>query len=429
MEAPTFQSIKSAIDGMNTAFDAFKTTNEERIAAIKSGNEAKATELDAKLTKINADVQKFSDLKSLLETEVKLNRERLEELESRASQPGKNANEKAHDEYKQHFINWIRSKGTSLEDEGKMKAIERKLSLEMKDITVGTPSGGGYGLPKEITKAIMDMEILFSPVRRLVNVVQVGTTDYHALIGLRGATSGWVGETGTRTATNTPTLRDVVPTFGELYAYPQVSEWALDDLGFNVENWLTENVADEFAYQEGEAVIRGTGSNMPTGMLNTSPTTVADFPISRTAVTYQYIANTTSPTALNPDKLIDVQYALNSAYRSGSVYAMNSNTTGSVRKMKDQDDQYLWQPSVQAGQPNMLLGYPVETLEGLDDLGVHKFPVAFGNFRKGYILVDRIGMRITRDNITNPGFVKFYVRRREGGIVLNNNAIKWIRTE
>jgi HK97 family phage major capsid protein len=427
MNAPTFQEIKSAIEGMNSAFDVYKQTNEQRLEAVKSGNEALAKELDGKLKKIDADIQKFSDLKTLLETEQKLIRERIEELESRASTPGKTTLEVTQDEQKEAFIGWIRSKGASMEHEQKMRQCEKKL-IDMKDITVGTPSAGGYALPKTIVQAIMDLEIKLSPVRRLIPAVQVGTTDFHELIGLRGASSGWVGETGTRTATNTPTLRDILPTFGELYAYPQVSEWSLDDLGFNVENWLTKNIADEFSYQEGLAVISGNGTNKPTGMLNTPPTAVADWPISRAAAVYQYVNNTTSPTALDPDKLIDLVYALNSAYRSGSSYVMNSLTTGGVRKLKDQNNQYLWQPSVQAGQPNMLNGYPVETWEDLDDVAQNKFPVAFGNFPKGYLLVDRIGMRITRDNVTTPGYVKFYVRRREGGIVLDNNAIKWIRT-
>lgn len=427
MSGTSFQEIKTAIDGMNSAFDAFKQTNEQRIDAIKSGNETLAKELDVKLKKIDADIQKNSDLKTMLETEQKLIRERIEELESRAATPGKTTLEVTQDEHKEAFIGWIRSKGASLEHETKMKQIERKL-MEMKDVTIGTPSAGGYALPKTIVQAIMDLEILLSPVRRLIPAVQVGTTDYHQLVGLRGASSGWVGETTPRTATNTPDLRDVQPTHGELYAYPQCSEWSLDDLGFDVESWLTRNIADEFAYQEGEAVIRGNGTNKPTGMINTPPTAVADWPVSRAAAVYQYINNTTSPTAIGADFLIDLIYTLNSAYRGGSTFVMNSLTTGAVRKLKDQNNQYLWQPSVQAGQPNMLHGYPVETWEGLDDVGLNKFPVAFGNFRQGYLLVDRIGMRMTRDNITTPGFVKFYVRRREGGIVLDNNAIKWLRT-
>jgi HK97 family phage major capsid protein len=107
---------------------------------------------------------------------------------------------------------------------------------------------------------------------------------------------------------------------------------------------------------------------------------------------------------------------------------MNSNTTGAVRKLKTADGVYHWQPGLQAGQPNMLLGYPVETWEQMQDIAANNFPIGFGNWRRAYVLADRVGLRITRDNVTNIGHVRFYVRRREGGIVLNNDAAKFIRT-
>lgn len=428
LSAPTFSVIKDAIENNAKAFEAFKETNDKRIDAVKSGNESLAKELDAKLGKIEVDMKKNAEIKTQWETELKFFQERLEELESRSKTPGRTAAEKVSDEYRDAFTTWIRNKGASPNDEQKLLNVQKKM-IEMKDITVGSSAGGGYALPKEIATMIEKFELLFSPVRRLVKVVQVGTSDFHQLLNLRGTTSGWVGETGTRSASNTPQLRDIVPTMGELYAYPQVSEWSLDDLGFDVEGWLAENIADEFAYQEGSAVISGNGTNKPTGMTNTTPVTTADTasPV-RAAAAYQYIASVASPFAVNADALIDVVYALNSAYRAGAQYAMNSATIGAVRKLKDTTNQYLWQPSVQAGQPNTLNGYPVETWEQLEDVGSAKFPVVFGNFQRGYMLVDRVGMRMTRDNITNPGYVRFYVRRREGGIVLNNNALKFIRT-
>ena len=239
----------------------------------------------------------------------------------------------------------------------------------------------------------------------------------------------------TRSETDTSLLREVTPTHGELYAYPQASEWSLDDVFFDVEAWLAEEVAMQFAQQEGTAVISGNGTNKPTGMINTTPVTTADFasPL-RAAAAYQYIASDTdtlgSPQTpgITPDSLIDLVYTLNSAYRSNATFVMNSTTTGSVRKLKDTTNQYLWHPGLQAGQPNNLLGYNVETWEDMPDIGTNNFPVAFGDFRRGYVLVDRVGLRITRDNVTTPGFVKFYIRRREGGIVTNNDAIKFLRT-
>lgn len=426
--APSIVVIKDAIEAQARAFEAFKETNDKRIEAVKSGNEGLAKELNEKLAKIETDLQSATKKKSEWEAELKFFQDRLEELEARAKTPGKTSVERMRDEHKDAFISWMRNKAAMPSDEMKLREIEQKL-IQSKDITVGSQAGGGYALPKVISTMIEQFELKLSPVRRLVKVVQAGTTDYHQLLNLRGTTSGWVGETGSRSASNTPQLRDIVPTFGELYAYPQVSEWSLDDLQFNVENWLAENVADEFAYQEGVAVITGNGTNKPTGMLNTTPVTTADNASpKRAAAAYQYIDATASPFAISGDKLIDTTYALNKAYRVGATWIMNSNTTGSIRKLKDTTNQYLWQPSLQAGQPDMLLGYSIETWEDLDDIGAAKFPVAFGNFNRGYILADRVGMRITRDNVTNPGYIRFYVRRREGGIVMNNDAIKFIRT-
>lgn len=419
----TFELIKKAIDDQATAFDAFKKTNDERIEAIKKGNESKAAELGETLKKIEADVQKFSELKKSLETEMTLNRERLEELESRARSPGKTAAEKVKDEYKRTFFDWVRARGQSAEHESKMVEIGKK------DVTIGTAAAGGYAVPEEISRAIDKLERKYSPVRDLVKVVDVGTSDYKELISIRGATSGWVGETGSRTATNTPQLREVVPTHGELYAYPQVSEWSLDDIFFNVEEWLTNEVADEFAYQEGVAVISGNGTSKPTGMTNTAPVATADDASpKRAAAAYQYVlSGDNSPAAIDGDSLIDLVYTLNSRYRANATFVMNSATAGSVRKLKDTTNQYLWQPGLQAGEPDRLLGYAHRTWEQMPDIAGGALPIAFGDFRRGYTLANRTGLRITRDNVTNVGHVRFYVRRREGGIVTNNDAIKWLK--
>jgi HK97 family phage major capsid protein len=424
----TFIEIKQAIDGLGTTFEEFKKVNDQRIEALKNGNESKAKELDAKLAKIDLDVSSFSNLKASIEREQQFNRERLEELEAKGSSPGKTASQKVHDEYKDAWLGWMRNRGQSPQHEQKMLELQRKAALEHKDITIGTGSAGGFGVPEEISREIEKLELKFSPTRSLVKVVQAGTSDYKELVSINGATSGWVGETGSRTATATPTLREVAPTHGELYAYPQASEWSLDDVFFNVENFISENVAEQFAIAEANAVLTGTGSNQPTGMLNSAPTAVTDEAGTRAAAVYEFIPNVSATLAILPDELITLAYRVNSRYRAGAMWAMNSNTMAAVRKLKGTDNNYLWQPGLIAGQPDMLLGYQASTWEQMADIANNAHPIAFGNFRRGYVLVDRVGLRITRDNVTNVGFVRFYVRRREGGIVLNNNAIKFLKT-
>jgi HK97 family phage major capsid protein len=272
---------------------------------------------------------------------------------------------------------------------------------------------------------------LFSPVRELVKVRQVGTSDYKELVSKRGTTSGWVGEASSRPATVTPTLRERAPTFGEIYAYPQASEWSLDDIFFNVEQWLAEEIAQEFAQEEGVAVISGNGTNKPTGMINTAPVTTADFASpERSANAYQSVQSDLTPggVAILADSLIDLAATLASPYRVRATWTMNSLTAAAIRKLKDTTNQYLWQPGLQAGTPDVLLGRPVAIWENMPSVGANNFPVAIGDWQRAYILADRVGLRITRDNVTNIGFVRFYVRRREGGHVLDNHAAKFLQT-
>jgi HK97 family phage major capsid protein len=424
-------AIKSAIDGQATAFEEYKKVNDQRIASEKIGNDAKAAEYNAKLARIEADIKKFADMKTEFEVALEAHKERIEEIESKRKLPGVDAADRRQSEYKATFNEWVRQRGNSPGHEQKLH--QQMLTMaEHKDVTIGSAAGGGYAVPEEISRQIENLERKLSPVRRLVKVVQTGTSDYKELVNLRGATGGWVGESGSRAATSTPTLREVAPTHGELYAYPQCSEWSLDDIFFNVEQWISEEVALAFALAEGDAVLFGNGSSMPTGMLNTTPTTAADaFPPTRAAAVYQYVqgGGAGSPTELEGDDLIDLVYTLNAQYRAGAAFVFNSNTAAVIRKLKDLNGQYLWQPGLQAGEPASLLGYRMETWEQMHDCGVGSgnFPIAFGNFSRGYVLTDRVGLRITRDNVTNVGFVRFYVRRREGGIVLNNDAIKWLR--
>jgi len=423
-------TLQETNDKIGTAFEEFKTTNDARLDAVKTGNESKATELGTKLDKIEKDVSQFSELKKKIELEQQVQKDRIEELEAKASSPGKTMQQKRRDEHKDLFIDWVRNKGENPVLAAQLTDLQKKM-IEQKDITIGTGAAGGFAVPEEISREIGRLELLFSPVRRLVKVVTAGTSDYKELVSKRGTTSGWVGETGTRTATLTSQLRERAMTHGELYAYPQASEWSLDDIFFNVDAWLAEEVAEKFAVEEGIAVISGNGTSKPTGMINTAPVVTADFASpERSANAYQAVTSDLTPggVAILADTLIDLLYTLNSAYRARAVWVFNSLTAAAIRKLKDTTNQYLWQPGLQLGQPERLLGFPVETWENMPNIGANLFPVAIGDWRRAYYLADRVGLRITRDNVTNVGFVRFYVRRREGGHVLDNHAAKFLQT-
>ena len=419
--------IKAAIDKLGTAHKSYRDTNDERLKALEAGDTARADELDVKLGKLNAELDKFGTLKKNLETEIQLHQDRIEQLEALGNAPRKGQSEQLHDEHMTLFTKALR--GQFQGQLGfELKAHERKM-LEEKAVLTTSGAAGGFAVPEEIALDIEKLERKLSPVRDLVKVVQVGTSDYKELISLGGAASGWVGEAGSRTETATPTLREVTPSQGEIYAFPQASEWSLDDMQFNIQAWLAAEVAEEFAFQEGEAVINGDGTTKPTGMLDGTPVTTADdaSPL-RAAAVYQYIASTASPEAILADAMIDLVYALNAKYRAMATFVFNSTVAGLIRKLKDTDGAYIWTPGLAAGQPSQLLGYPISIWEQMDDLAAAAHPIAFGNFKRGYLLVDRVGLRITVDQVTTPGFVKFYTRRREGGFPLNNDAIKFLRT-
>jgi HK97 family phage major capsid protein len=124
---------------------------------------------------------------------------------------------------------------------------------------------------------------------------------------------------------------------------------------------------------------------------------------------------------------IDMIYALRARYRTNARWVTSKAVLSGLRKYKDTTNQYLWQPSLSANQPETFLGYGIVEAEDMPAVGAGNFPLAFGDFREGYLIVDRVGMRMTRDEITLPGFVTWYIRKRVGGRLRNTEAIKLLR--
>lgn len=431
--------IKNLIEGIASSFDEFKKINDQRLDEERKGNQARAKELAEQLDRI--EVQMSADIKEkrALENTLKIQQERLEILEAANDRPKATIQEKLRDEYNDVFWKFLRSGFKDFDSERKLKEIQQK-RMEVKDVLLGTTSAGGFALPEQIATTVDSLVLKQSEIVANVKNVTVGTSDYKELISIHpsvaGASSGmagWVSETGSRSATSTPSLRERAPTFGELYAYPQASNWSLEDIFFDVQNWLTNEIAEGFALTLSAAIATGDGSSKPTGMLNTTPVVTADYnsPL-RAAAAYQFTSlvgfSPSSPNVINMDALINMVYTLNPRYRQGAKFAMNTITQGIVRRLKSTQGLYYWEPSMQVGQPDRLLGYPVFTWEQLGNANtVDAFCVAFGDFTKGYTLAARKELSVTRDEVTNPGYTRFYVRRRYGGCVTNNDAIKFLR--
>ena len=417
--------ILEAVDQIGSTVSEYQKTNDERLEALSKGLDGRARELEQKLIKMDEGLDNAITAKKAAEAELEKQRSRIEMLEALAERPRGTPEEVARKEYADTFFKGLRE-GFQNQD------VNTKLrTLAQKDVTLASNAGGGFALPKEIGATVDALLLKQSEIVANVKNIRVGTSDYQELVSIHGGTSGWVSETGTRSATGTPNLRSQKPTWGELYAYPQVSEWSIQDIQFNVAEWLTNDVSEGMAQALSTAIWNGNGSSKPTGMTNTAPVLTDDYasPL-RAAAAYEYIVVGSSPQALKSDDIINLVYQLNPRYRSMAKFAMNTVTQGHVRKMKDTNGQYLWQPSLQAGQPDRLLGYEVFTWEDMGNPTTgNAFPVAFGDFSRAYLLTSRTELMIQSESITNPGYVRFYVRRRYGGIPLNNDAVKFIKIE
>lgn len=418
------RELQREIEELGAAVKAFKETNDEKLEKLAKG-EAVA-ELEGKLQKIEGSLGKSESRIAELESEKKALHAEIENLtEVFENGGGFNKTKRLHEEHRDVFYQMLRSggRGDSL---AKCLDVQDRVIAQVKqekrvDLTTG--ASGEFLLPEIIRAEVETFEQKMSPVRQLIPVVNITSNDFKQNVDILGLGSGWVGETDARAVTGTPQLRQRAPSMGELYARPEATQWAALDLA-SVDGWLSRSVAEEFTKQEGIAVISGDGTNKPTGFLNTTPVATADdaSPL-RSAEALQFVA------APSPDDItehvISLIYTLQSGYRAGAAFTMNSNTLSQIRRAKTSQGDYLWQPSLIAGEPPRIAGYPFVVWEDMPDAASpDNYPIAFGNWGRGYLLVQRSEVRVIRDEVTNPGFIRWYFFRREGGIILNNDAIK-----
>ena len=307
--------------------------------------------------------------------------------------------------------------------------LRRGSETEIKSIRGAVNTDGGYAVPRTIDAMIARQLVEISPIRSLAQVVQTGSAGYRKLVTTGGTASGWVSETAARGETATPNFQEIAPPTGELYANPAASQAMLDDIGFDLETWLASEIAMEFGRAEGAAFVNGTGIDQPEGFLNAPATTASDDV--RAFGTLQYIGSGNADGfGPNPDAtLIDLVHTMKAGHRQGASFVMNSATLAEVRKLKTADGAFLWQPGLVEGQPDRLLGYPVVEAEDMPDIAAGAFPIAFGNFRHGYLITERTATQILRDPFTNKPFVHFYATKRVGGQVLDSAAIKLMKIE
>lgn len=300
---------------------------------------------------------------------------------------------------------------------------------ELKSISGQAPSDGGYAVPRQIDAVIARELTDISPIRAIAQVVQTGSAGYRKLVSTGGTASGWVSEAAARPETDTPQFAEITPPTGELYANPAASQAMLDDAGFDLESWLASEIAMEFARAEGTAFINGSGADQPAGFLSGAMATAEDDVRAFGALQYIGSGDSAGFGSEPESRLIDLVHTLKSGHRQGASFVMNSATLAEVRKLKTADGAFLWQPGMVEGQPDRLLGYPVVEAEDMPDIATGTYPIAFGNFRSGYLIAERSATQILRDPFTNKPFVHFYATKRVGGGVLDSAAIKLLKIE
>ncbi len=393
------------IGKINTAFEAFKEANDARLKGIE--NKFDDVVQSEKVDRINADIGKLQTALDEINAAVA------------AGKIGGAGNDTGTAEQREHakaFDRFFR------------KGVEnglRELEVKAAASTSSDPDGG-FVTPKQ-TEATIDRVLgTVSAMRQIARVLSISAGTYKKLVGQGGATSGWVGEKESRTETNTPTLAALEFPAMELYANPAATQTLLDDASVDIAQWLADEVAIEFAEEEGAAFVSGNGINKPRGILDYTTVANASYAWGKLG----YIATGAAAdfnTEDSADALIDLTMALKQGYRNNARWMMNRTVQGKVRKFKDDQDNYLWQPGIQAGQPATLLGYPITDDDNMSDVGSNAYPVAFGDFQRGYLIVDRSGIRVLRDPYTNKPYVMFYTTKRVGGGVQNFEAIKLLK--
>lgn len=393
MSAPNSQT-RAALHDFLSAFERFKSANDQRLTEIEKRKSAdvlleeKVARIDAALTRQKAALDRMH---------VDASRPALSGRKA-VAQPGWNA--------------YVRR--------GDASAL-----IEAKALSAGSPGDGGYVAPPETEALINRLISEASPIRAIASVRQTTSHTFRKPVSLGGAAAGWSAETGARTETNTPELTLIEFPTAELYAMPAATPVILDDALADVDQWLAEEVRDVFAAEEGKAFVSGNGTNQPRGFLSYDKEPEG----TQSWGEIGYVATgAVGDFDEDPvDALIDLVYAPATAYRSNARFVMNRQTVSRVRKLKDADGHYIWQPSSVAGEAASLMGYPLTEAEDMPDIGANQFAIAFGDFERGYLVVDRQGIEVLRDPYSAKPYVLFYTTKRVGGGVQDFNAIKLMK--
>ncbi len=393
--------LPEAFGDFMVSFEAFKDANDDRLAQIER--------------RMSADVvttEKVDRISRTLDEQKRA----LDTLNMKKARPILGGECRFVDtEHKQAFDAYVRT--------GDDRLLR---SLDTKAMSYGSGQDGGYLVPSETEAEIGKRLALLSPIRAIASVRQVSAAVLKKPFSIGGPTVGWVAETAARPQTGTTTLAELQFPTMELYAMPAATATLLDNSVVDLDQWISSEVEAAFAEQEGVAFVSGDGTNKPKGFLNY--TKVADTSWVWGQIGYLATGVAGALPASSPsDVLIDTVYALKAGYRQNASWVMNRKTQAAIRKLKDADGNYLWQPPAGPGQKAMLMGFPLVEAEEMPNVATDATPIAFGDFARGYLVVDRTGVRVLRDPYSAKPYVLFYTTKRVGGGVQDFDAIKLLK--
>ena len=432
------KDIAQTLEEQGKAFKAFREANDKLIEAKAEGKAV--ADLTAQVEKLSKELDKLDEAKAAIDDLVKKGNRPQTDSEFKAANeltaetkgfnialraeyqakgkafPGELSTD-AYKQYKSGFLKMV--SGVSIDD---LSSDERKA------MSAGSDPDGGYLLPQSTVGATLSKIYEQTVMRQLANVQTISTNDIEGIIDNDEASAGWVSELGSRSDTATPTVGKWRIEAHEMYAMPKISQRILDDAATDVEAWLSNKVADKFARVEGAAFWTGTGVGQPKGLA--AYTTAATSDDSRAWGQFEHIktgANGAFHTT-KADPLQELIGAFKSQYLQNASFCMRRELRTDIRKMKEAtSDRYLWEPSLQAGAPDRLLGYPVYIDQYMPEKATDSLSLAFGDFKQAYTIVDRMGIRTLRDPFTAKPYVVFYSTKRTGGGAQNTEALKFLK--
>jgi HK97 family phage major capsid protein len=394
--------VKTAVETLGKTFESFKEANDERLAQVEAKGTADPV-TEAKLSKIEKDMDKFADMEISMKAQAetqKQNQESMAKLETIISRPGFGNDSKIESKQVQVFDKWLR------------KGKENLSPDEVKVLTVGNDSTAGYLAPPEYVRELIKGIVEYSPIRSIARIRSTSQRSIQVPKRTGEFTAQWVAEQGTRSETTGYTVGLDEIAAHELYALIDISEMELEDSVFNLEAEMNSEFTEQFAKAEGAAFVSGDSIGKPEGILT-------GLPVARSQTS---IAND----VLSGNDLINAAHNVKAEYARNGSFIMSRSTLAAVRKLQDTAGQYIFQPGVYTmGVGSNILGHPIVECTDMPAIANGSVPVVFGDFRRGYMIVDRTTLSIMRDPFTqaNTGNVRYIARRRVGGQVILDEAL------